>query len=113
MQNGLAPLLTARSISVPERGFCMAKTAISPERLAAPAGVSLASLKAAQPLKRQSLPQPDISDSLSRILRPQAAYRWLLPQLAAMTPQYIEMVLRGALAGSHVQAWELFDLMED
>ena len=23
------------------------------------------------------------------------------------------MTLRGALAGSHVQAWELFDLMED
>jgi phage gp29-like protein len=50
---------------------------------------------------------------LSKILRPQAAYRWLLPQLAAITPQYIEMVLRGALAGNHVQAWELFDLMED
>jgi len=55
----------------------------------------------------------DISRSLSKILRPQAAYRWLLPQLAAIKPQYIEMVLRGALAGSHVQAWELFDLMED
>jgi phage gp29-like protein len=54
-----------------------------------------------------------VSKDLERILRPQAAYRWLLPQLAAITPQYIEMVLRGALAGSHVQAWELFDLMED
>ncbi|MDD5349496.1 MAG: DUF935 family protein [Chthoniobacteraceae bacterium] len=54
-----------------------------------------------------------ISQSLARILRPQAAYRWLLPQLAAITPQYIEMTLRGALAGNHVQAWELFDLMED
>jgi len=54
-----------------------------------------------------------LSRDLSRVLRPQAAYRWLLPQLAAITPQYIEMVLRGALAGNHVQAWELFDLMED
>lgn len=60
-----------------------------------------------------SLPQNDISPSLARILRPQAASRWMLPNLAAITPQYIEMTLRGALAGSHVQAWELFDLMED
>lgn len=51
--------------------------------------------------------------SLSRLLRPQAAHRWLLPQVSAITPQYIEMVLRGALAGNHVQQWELFDLMFD
>src|SRR5688572_14012187 len=44
--------------------------------------------------------------SLARILRPQAAYRWLLPQIAAITPQSIESILRGALAGSHVQQWE-------
>lgn len=55
----------------------------------------------------------DVSRPLARILRPQAAYRWLLPQLSAITPQYIEMVLRGALAGNHVQQWELFDLMLD
>lgn len=54
-----------------------------------------------------------VSPSLARILRPAAAYRWLLPPLAAITPQYIEMVLRGALAGNHVQQWELFDLMLD
>jgi phage gp29-like protein len=60
-----------------------------------------------------SLPPEGLSRSLAKLLRPQAAYRWLLPQLAAITPQYIEMVLRGAMAGSHVQAWELFDLMED
>src|SRR5438105_8738143 len=51
--------------------------------------------------------------SLARILRPQAAYRWQLPQLAAITPLYVETILRGALAGNHFQAWELFDLMED
>jgi hypothetical protein len=50
---------------------------------------------------------------MGRIVRAQSAYRWLLPQLAAMTPQYIESVLRGALAGNHVQQWELFDLMLD
>ncbi|MDE2096195.1 MAG: DUF935 family protein [Patescibacteria group bacterium] len=55
----------------------------------------------------------DISPSLAAILRPQAAYRWLLPYLASITPQYVEGVLRGALAGNHVQAWELFDLMMD
>ncbi len=54
-----------------------------------------------------------ISNSLASILRPQAAYRWLLPYVAAITPQYIETTLRGALAGNHVQAWELFDLMWD
>jgi phage gp29-like protein len=56
---------------------------------------------------------PSSPPPLARILRPQAATRWLLPQLAAITPQYIEMVLRSALAGDHVRAWELFDLMED
>lgn len=60
-----------------------------------------------------ALPDESASRPLARILRPQAAYRWLLPQLSAITPQYVEMVLRGALAGNHVQQWELFDLMFD
>lgn len=50
---------------------------------------------------------------LARILRPGAAQRWTLPSLAAITPQYVETVLRGAMAGSHVQLWELCDLMMD
>ncbi len=62
---------------------------------------------------RPEVSNEPVSQSLARILRPQAAYRWMLPQLAAITPQYIEMVLRGALAGNHVQQWELFDLMFD
>lgn len=37
----------------------------------------------------------------------------MLPQLSAITPTYIESVLRGSMMGSHIQAWELFDLMED
>lgn len=54
-----------------------------------------------------------MAPSLAQALRPQAAYRWLLPYLSAITPTYVESVLRGALAGNHVQAWELFDLMVD
>lgn len=33
--------------------------------------------------------------------------------LSTITPQYVEQVLRAALAGSHVHQWELFDLMMD
>lgn len=51
--------------------------------------------------------------SLARILRPQAATRWLLPYVSTITPQYIEQVLKNALAGNHVQQWQLFDLMLD
>jgi phage gp29-like protein len=51
--------------------------------------------------------------AMGRILRPQATTRWLLPSVAALTPQYIEMILRGALMGNHVQQAELFDLMLD
>ena len=54
-----------------------------------------------------------VSPALARILRPQAATRWLLPSVRGMTHERLEAILRGALAGNHVQAWELFDLMED
>jgi phage gp29-like protein len=62
------------------------------------------------PASTMSLP---MTYGLQRILRPQAAFRWILPNLAAITPQYIQMILQGALAGNHVQQWELFDLMFD
>jgi phage gp29-like protein len=52
-----------------------------------------------------------IDYSMRRILRPQARYNWMMPTLAAITPQYIETVLNGALAGNFVQQYELFDLM--
>jgi phage gp29-like protein len=55
----------------------------------------------------------NLTPSLASVLRPAGATRWMLPSVAAMTPQYIEGVLRGALAGNHVQAWELFDLIID
>lgn len=51
--------------------------------------------------------------ALQRIIRPEAAMRWMLPSLASLTPAYIEAILRGAIAGNHVQQWELFNLMED
>ena len=57
--------------------------------------------------------KPQIPYGLTQIIRPQAAGRWLLPSLAEITPTYIENILRGAFGGSHVQQWELFDLMED
>jgi phage gp29-like protein len=49
--------------------------------------------------------------SLQRILRRQAAYRWMMPGIGTFTPRYIEQILNGALAGNHVQQWELFDMM--
>lgn len=55
----------------------------------------------------------NLPQSLARIVKREAAGRWLMPSLASMTPQYIEMVLRSAMAGDHVRQWELFDLMLD
>jgi hypothetical protein len=50
---------------------------------------------------------------MNRILRNQASFRWILPSLRAITPNYIETTLRGALAGNHIQQWELLTLMLD
>ena len=47
------------------------------------------------------------------VFRPNGTQRWLLPQLSAITPVYVEQVLRQALAGSHSQLHELFDIMLD
>ncbi len=49
--------------------------------------------------------------NMNRILRPQARFQWLGPQLAAITPTYIEQTMIGAMAGSYIQAWQIFDLM--
>ena len=40
-------------------------------------------------------------------------FNWILPSVGAITPTYLEMILRGALAGNHVQQYQLFDLMID
>jgi phage gp29-like protein len=74
---------------------------------------------AAATLRAADLPDPDVRSlssgqpALARILRPQAAQRWMSPQLSTITPQYVESVLRGGFSGGHIQQWELFDLMED
>ncbi len=54
-----------------------------------------------------------LNGDLLRIIRQRSLGNWMLPQLASITPQYIETVLRGALGGNHIQQWELFDLMLD
>lgn len=54
-----------------------------------------------------------VPSGLDQILRPAAFGRWILPQLSAITPTYIQSVLRGAFGGSHIEQWQLFDLMED
>jgi len=40
-------------------------------------------------------------------------FNWILPSVGAITPTYLEMILRGALAGNHVQQYQLFDMMLD
>jgi phage gp29-like protein len=56
----------------------------------------------------------DANPGLAKFLRPQSAFQWwTLPYLSALTPQYIQTVLIGALSGNHVPAWQLFDLMVD
>lgn len=52
--------------------------------------------------------------TMRQVLRNQPMYQgWMMPGVAAYTPRMIESILRGALAGSHVQQWELFRLMLD
>jgi phage gp29-like protein len=58
-------------------------------------------------------PSASLPPGLDRIIRPEASMRWLVPSVASVTPAYIELILRGAVAGNQLQQWELFDLMED
>lgn len=72
--------------------------------------------KAAPSVRKRGAPAQNQSSALSglaRILRPQAVQRWTMPHIAAITPQYIEMILRAALTGDHVRQWELFEMMLD
>jgi hypothetical protein len=56
----------------------------------------------------------DLSPSLARYMRPQSAFQWwTLPYLSSITPQYIQNVLISALAGNHVQCWQLLDMIID
>ena len=76
------------------------------------AGFARTALTAATRKPNRQLPIGN-RQSLPSIIRPQVRERWLLPQVGAITPQYIEMTLRGALVGAHLPQWELFNLMED
>jgi len=70
-------------------------------------------LRSKVPVRAAVATPAGVPPNLRRILRPEAAMNWMSPMLASITPTYIEQALRGALFGSHVQQWELFDLMED
>jgi phage gp29-like protein len=75
-----------------------------------------ARLTAAPPAKQsQTMAMvQDANPGLARYLRPQSAFQWwTLPYLSAITPQYIQTILIGAMSGNHVPAWQLFDLMID
>jgi phage gp29-like protein len=49
---------------------------------------------------------------MSLIIRPSARDRWQSSLLATYTPQYIENICRGAMAGNLTSQWLMFDLME-
>ena len=51
--------------------------------------------------------------SLRRRTTRATQFNWILPMVGAVTPQYLEMILRGALAGNHIQQYQLFELMLD
>jgi len=76
-------------------------------------GAGQGSLAGASPSKNGVSGGGGVPPALARILQPSASGRWLMPNLGAITPQYIEGVLRGAMSGNHVEQWELFDLMLD
>lgn len=58
-------------------------------------------------------PIGNLLPSMAEILRKQSTGNWLMPYLSAITPTYIESVLRGGIAGNHQQMHQLFDLMYD
>ena len=63
-------------------------------------------------LEAQSTMNVPIS-SLSRRTTRATQFNWILPSVGAVTPTFLEMILRGALAGNHIQQYQLFDLMLD
>ncbi|MBN8245887.1 MAG: DUF935 family protein [Verrucomicrobia bacterium] len=78
-------------------------------RMAAPAGMPLASVGAPVQAARKAetaVPDPGFILPLSRD-------RFLGMTARGWTPDRVEMVLRSALSGDHAAQWELFDLMED
>jgi Protein of unknown function (DUF935) len=63
---------------------------------------------------RSTMFTDDLMPGLANYLRPQSAFQWwTLPYLSQITPQYVQQILIGGLAGLHVACWQLFDLMLD
>ncbi|MDE2098224.1 MAG: DUF935 family protein [Patescibacteria group bacterium] len=67
-----------------------------------------------KPINRGSVFTEELMPGLANYLRPQTAFQWwTLPYLSQITPQYVQQILIGGLAGMHVACWQLFDLMVD
>lgn len=83
----------------------------------APPGLSLAQAARSAGAGHPSAPMPVVaareSWPLKRILRPDATPRWSGYLARNYDPSHIETVLRYAIAGDHVSAWDLFNMMED
>lgn len=74
------------------------------------AKASARAVQAASPKQAASKKPPE---SMLTIIAPSARDRWSSATISNLTPARIESILRGAISGSFVSQWELFDLMED
>ena len=56
--------------------------------------------------------QPPSQVPLTLLIKPSARDRWLSSLISQYTPDYVETICRGAMAGNLVAQWQMFDLME-
>ena len=81
-----------------------------------PAGHDLSPATAAQPPVDGAAPavaaQPPSQVPLTLLIKPSARDRWLSSLVSQYTPEYVETICRGAMAGNLVSQWQMFDLME-
>lgn len=87
-------------------------------RQTAPAGVTLAMLRAAaaadsSPSPGRESERKQISPALLPVVQPAARDQWTGKLARSYDPQRIEQVLRSSASGDLLGQWELFDLMED
>ena len=67
----------------------------------------------ASPPAAAAAPAPKPSQTpMNLIIRPSARDRWTSSLIAQYTPQYVENICRGAMAGNLLSQWLMFDLME-
>lgn len=101
-----------RQIARPGLPLAMAG-GLPPRRGASGGAISTAPKMAYNP-ERSNLFTQDLMPGLANYLRPQSAFQWwTLPYLSQITPQYVQQILIGGLAGMHVACWQMFDLMVD